>query len=143
MPESASRHGRLGGELELAAEPSAGLEQHDLMAARRRHPRRLQPGRPAAGDHDRALGPVCGDDVRHGRLAPGRRVLDAERISAELDPVDAVAGADALADVVGPALHQLLTMWGSAIWPRVMPDHVDMAFGDGAVGGGDVADPEA
>ena len=78
--------------------------------------------------------------MRHGRLAAGRGVLDAERVAAGIDAVDAVAGADALADVVDPAFHQLADEVRVGDVGAGHGDHVDMAFGHRAAGGVEVGD---
>ncbi len=101
MPGDLLAPGRLGREIDLAAQPVGGLEQDHLVAAQRRDPGRLHPADAAADHHDlapRARPPR--HDVRHGRLAPGGRVVDAERVLALVDPVDAVAHADAGPDAM-------------------------------------------
>src|SRR5262245_61308597 len=67
----------------------------------------LGPGRAGADDPAAVLGALGGgDDMRHGRFAPRRRVLDAEQIRAVVHAVDAVVGADALAYLVLTSLAQ-------------------------------------
>ena len=60
------------------------------------------PADAAADDHDLAPAPAVGGTITCGMvgLAAGGRVVDAERVLALIDPVDAVAHADAGADAV-------------------------------------------
>jgi hypothetical protein len=115
------------GQLELAAQRIAGLEQHDPMPARRRHPRGLEPGRPAAGDDHALRRWRFRQDMRHGRFAPGRRVLDAGHVHSGRRAIDAIGGAHALADGVRPILHQLPHDVGVGDVAARHRDHVDMA----------------
>ena len=78
--------------------------------------------------------------MRHGLLAAGGGVLDAQRVAADIDAVDAIAGADALADVVDAAFHQLRDDMRVGDVGAGHGDHVDMALGDRAVGGVQVGD---
>ena len=71
-------------------------------------------------------------DVGHGLFAPGSRVLDAQRVLSREHPVDAIGGAHTLADVLGPALHDLLHDIGIGHVAAGHGDHVDMAVGDRA-----------
>ncbi len=102
---------------------------------------RLQARGPGAGHHDLAQrSRRAADEMRHGRLAPRGGILDAERIGADIDPVEAIAGAHALADVVETALHQLAHDMGVGDMAAGHADHVAMAFLDGARGGGEILD---
>src|SRR5258708_1122699 len=75
-----------GGQAELAAGIGRGFEQDDGVAALAGDPRRLQPARPGADDHDLLRRSVrAADDMRHRRLAPGRGVVHAERLIALID----------------------------------------------------------
>src|SRR5258708_25450808 len=102
------------------------------MGGRCRHPRRLEPGRRRADDDN--LVPLARrrrDMVRHRRLAPGRRVVDAERLAAEIDAIDAIARADAGADVLLASLCELARdMWIGDMGAR-HPDYVELAAGNG------------
>jgi len=98
----------------------------------------FQPGRAGADDDHLARHLRLGDDVRHGRLAARRRVLQAQRVAADIDAVDAVAGTDALADIVVAAFHQLLDQMRVGDMGAGHGDHVDMALGDGAGAGGQI-----
>ena len=133
--------GRLGGEHDLAAELGPGLEQHDLVAARRRDPRGLEPARPAADDdHLAAHAGRRFDDMRQAFLAAGRDILDAQRVLAPADPVDAIAGADASADLGLAALAQLVDEMRVGDQRARHADHVEVAVGDGMRGGRGVGD---
>ena len=124
MPDKRLAPSRLRGDGDLAAR-----RRRSSRTARRAWPRSAatraasRPAGPGA-DHDHDLAPSrprLPDDMRHRRLAPGRRVLDAERVAAHVDAIDAIAGADALADVVGTPFGELLrTRCGSAMWARVI-----------------------
>ena len=140
MPVSASRHVALAAMLIWPPVHGVLLEQHDGMAALGADARRFQPAGAAADDHDALLLGGLGDDVRHGPLAAGGGVLDAERVAAGIDAVDAVAGADALADVVDPAFHQLADKVRVGDVGAGHGDHVDMALRDRAAGGVEVGD---
>ena len=118
------------GEPHLSTGLGGGLEQHHPVAARRRHPCRLQPGRAGADDHHRPRRTVGGRDrVGHRRLASGRRIMDAQRFAALVDAVDAVAGADAGPDLVLAALGDLAGDMGIGEMGAGHPDHVDQARG--------------
>ena len=99
---------RLGREVDLAADLGLLLEQHDLVSALARDPRRLETGGAGADDDD--LAPRAGrflDDVRHRRFAAGRGVLHAQHVEARVLPVDAVIGAHTLLDLVFAAVADL------------------------------------
>ena len=108
-----------GGEVDLPAQPVGRLQQHHV-APRRRHPRCLQPGRAAADHDDAPPRAVAGDRVRHGALAAGGRVVDAERLAADIDPVDVAGPTQGRIRSSSPRIT-LATMCGSAMWARVMP----------------------
>ena len=111
MPMISRRRSRRAGEVHLPAQPVGGLDAGSPRG--RARPRRGPPqARPARRHDDHALprpGPAH-DDVRHGPLAPGRRVVQAQGVAADIDPVDAVAGADARADAI--------LLAALAAWPR-------------------------
>ena len=74
----------------------------------RRHAGGLKSGRAGADHHHparRALGTA--DDMRHGRFAAGGRVVDAQRLVALIDPVQAIGGTDAGPDLRLPPLGHL------------------------------------
>ena len=63
--------GRLGGQVDLAAEAIGGLEQDHLVAAQAGHPGRLHAAHAAADHHHPAHGPFARrDDVGHYRFRP-------------------------------------------------------------------------
>ena len=71
-----------GGNPDLPAGFGPRLEHDDRMAALAGDSRRLEAGRPRADDDDLALGPAApGDHVRDRRLAPGRGIVDADRLA--------------------------------------------------------------
>ena len=106
-----------------------------------RHPRHFQPGR-AGADHDdlfrRPAAPA--DDVRDRRLAPGGGVVDAQRLAALIDAVEAIGGADAGADLVLAPLHHLLHDVRIGDVGARHAHHVELAGGDGMARRGDVGD---
>ncbi len=113
----------------------------DVMAALGGDTRRLQAAGTGADDHHLALGPsVFDDDVRHRRLAAGRRIVDAQRLAALVDAVEAIGGADAGADLVLAALHHLRHDVRIGDVGAGHADHVELAGGDGVARGGDVGD---
>ena len=79
-------------------------------------------------------------DVRHAPLAAGRGVLDAQRIIAGIDAVDAIAISHALPDIVDAAFHQLFHDMRVGDMGTGHRRHVDMALGDRAGGGVQVSD---
>jgi hypothetical protein len=102
----------------------------------------LQARRPRA--HDDHPPPRAGrrlDHVRDRRLAPGRRVLDAQRIEPQVQPVDAIRSADACPDAIGLASLELADDVRVGHVRPHHPDHVDEALADRVAGGGDVRDP--
>ena len=78
--------------------------------------------------------------MRHRRFAPGRRIVDAERLIALIDAVEAVGGADAGADVGLAPLHDLLDDMRIGDMGARHADHVELALGDGMAGGRDIVD---
>ena len=98
------------------------LDERDAMAARRRDPRRLQPGRAAADDGDVRRARRAGDvPVRVLGLAARRRLADArhERVAGVAHLARLVA-AGARPDLLGVPARSLATRSGSAIWARVI-----------------------
>src|SRR5581483_9472102 len=90
----------LCGEAHLPTRLAGRFENDDLVSARGGDPRRFETGRAGADDNNLAASHRCwGDDVRHARFPPGRGIVDAERVETDIDAVDAVAHADAGADV--------------------------------------------
>src|SRR3546814_15364308 len=69
--------------------------------------------------------------MRHGRLAPGRRVVNAERLVALVDAVEAVGGADAGADLPLAAGGDLVDDVRVGEVGAGHADHVELALGDG------------
>ena len=130
-----------GGQAHLTARLGRRLEQHHRVAACGRNPRRLEPGGAGTDHHDLARRPIrARDHVRQRRLAPGRRVVQTERLAAFVDAIDAVADPDARADARLLAAHDL----GDDVRIRhVRPghaDHVDQAFADRVARGREIAD---
>ena len=108
MPSSSFRHVASRREHDLPPRFARRLEDDDLVAAQRRYPGRLEPCR--ACSHHHHLPPRSDarpDHVRHRPLAAGRRVVEAEGVASDVDPVDAVAGADAGSDPLLLAAHHL------------------------------------
>ena len=69
--------------------------------------------------------------MRHGRLAPGRGVVHAERLVALIDAVDAIGGADAGPDLVLAAFGDLAHEMRIGDVGAGHADHVELALGDG------------
>ena len=138
--EEGSAPVELGRERELPADPRLGLDQGDVVAAFCAHARRLE-ARGAAAYHDDAF-PRCRTlyDVRHRRLTAGRRVLQAERLPVRIDAVDAVVGADAVADLAFPPLDELAHDMRVGDVGACHGYEVDEAVLDGARGRGEVDD---
>ena len=92
----------------LPAGLAGRLQHRHLVAALGRDPRCLQARRRRRRPRRHlARGPsASGDHVRHRRLAARRRVVDAQRLAALVDAVEAVGRADAGADLVLAALHR-------------------------------------
>ena len=100
--------GRLGSEIDLAAEPVGGLEQDHFVTPQAGHPGRLHAADATTDHHHPTLRPVARRDlVRHGRFPTDGGIVDAERVLALVDAVDAVAHADTRADAVLLAAGQL------------------------------------
>ena len=93
---------------DLAAGLPGSLEDRYLMPAQRRDASGLQPRRPGSHDHD-LVGRTRAafDDMRHRPFAPGRGIVQAERIAAGIDAVKAIAGPDAGADALLLAAQHL------------------------------------
>ena len=87
-------------EPDLATGPRHRLEQHDVVPALGADPGRLQTAGTAADDHDTSATGGARDVVRHGLLAPGGRVVDAQRLARLIDAIEAVGRADARPDRV-------------------------------------------
>ncbi len=131
------------GQAELPAGFACCLEQGDRMAALGRNPRRFEAGR-AGADHTitRRLPVVLrAIAVRHRRFAPGGRIVDAQRLIALIDPVEAVGRADAGADLAPPRPSRHLggDMRVGDMGAR-HADHVELALGDGVAGGRHIVD---
>ena len=132
---------RAGGEPDLAARLARRLEQHHLVAARGRDPRGLEAGGARSHHDDLPLRPVApADRVGHGGLAAGRRVVDAERLVALVDAVEAVGGADAGADLVLAAGRDLARDVRVGDVGAGHADEVELARGDRVARGRDVVD---
>ena len=77
------------------------------MSALGRHAGGFQPCRSCADDRDAAPFGRARNIVRHRFLAPGGGVVQAKGQPALIDPVQAIVGADAGADIVLASLHDL------------------------------------
>ena len=129
----------LRGQPDLAAGLVGRLQHRDGMTPFGGDPRRLQPRR-AGADHDDLLRRTTGprNDMRDRRLPPGRGIVDAERLAALIDAVEAVGGADAGPDFVLAAFHHLQHDVRVGDVGARHADHVELALGDGMAGGGDI-----
>ena len=131
----------LRGEPDLAAGLSSRFQHRHRMAALGGDARRLQPGGAGADHHDLPCRPVrLRIDMRDRRLAAGRGIVDAQRLAALIDAVEAVGRADARADLVLAALHHLLHDMRIGDVGARHADHVELAGGDGMPGGRDIRD---
>ena len=101
---------------------------------------RLQPGRPGADDDHLALDGGRRDVVRHRQLAAGGRVVDAVGLAAGVDAVQAEVGADAGADRVLLAGHDLAHDVRVGQVGARHADHVELARGDRMARRGHVLD---
>ena len=129
-------------EADLPTRIRGRLEQHDPMAALGRDTGRLQAGRPRPDDHDRPTRAGARDgQLRDRLLPPGRRVVDAQAIEPDVDPVEAVRDPDARPDAVDLARLELANDVRIGHVRPHHPDHVDEALGDGVASGRDVGDP--
>ena len=130
----------LCGEPHLPAGVRGGLEHCHRVPAQRGHPRGLQPRRAGADDHH-LLGLGRGGDVmRHLQFAARGRVVDAQRLAALVDPVEAIGGADAGPYVVLAPLHDLFHDMRLGDMGAGHADHVQQPLGDRVPGGGHVGD---
>ena len=68
--------------------------------------------------------------MRHRRLAPGGRIVHADRVIAFVDTVEAIGGADAGADLVLPPVHQQAADMRIGDVRARHADHVELARGD-------------
>ncbi len=141
MPMSSRRRGFWTARRICPPAWASGFQHRHRVAALGGDPRRLQPGR-AGADHDDAAARAFGrrDDMRDRRLAPGGGVVDAERLAALVDAVEAVGGADAGPDLVLAALQHLADDVRLGEMGARHADHVELAGGDGMAGSGDVGD---
>ena len=110
------------------------------MAPLGEHAGSLQPSRPAPDDDGPTSPGGPWNDMRHGGFPAGRGVLNTKRLSAGIDPVNTIAGAYALADVVGPPFDKLPNDVGIGDMGARHGDHVDMAIIHGACSRGDIRD---
>ena len=100
-----------------------------------------RPAGPAPTTTTFFLRPVgAADLVGHGGLAAGRRVVDAERLVALVDPVEAVGRADAGPDLVLAAGGDLARDVRVGDVGAGHADHVELARGDRVARGRDVVD---
>ena len=124
-----------GRQADLPAGIVRRLEQHHAMAAFGRHPGGLQTGRAGADHRHLVRRPVgSGDDVRHGCLAAGRRIVDAQRLVPLVDPVEAIGGADAGANLGLPPLRHLGRDMRVGDMGAGHADHIQLALGDSVAG---------
>ena len=125
---------------DLPAGSARRLEHDDLMPAFAGDARRFEARRPRADDDDLALRPVAlRDDMRDRRLAAGRGVVDADGL-ARIDRVDAIAHADAGADLVLAALGDFPGDMRIGEVGAGHADHVELAALDGVARRRDVLD---
>src|SRR5690606_369273 len=97
-----------GGKSDLAPGLGGGLQYHHLVAALGRDPGCFQPCRPSSDDHDLAAwARAGGDNMRHGSLTAGRRIVDAESAAAFVNTVKAIGGPHAGPDFGFPPLADL------------------------------------
>ena len=68
--------------------------------------------------------------MRHGGLAPGGGVVDAQGLAAEIDPIDAIAHADARADFILASFRDLERDMRVGDMGARHADHVELAAHD-------------
>jgi hypothetical protein len=95
------------GQPDLAAGVGLRLEHRDLVPALGGDTGGLEARRPGTDDHDALRGLGTRDRVRHGEFTAGGRIVNAQRVTGLVDPVEAIGGADTGADVVLAAFHDL------------------------------------
>ena len=129
------------GQPKLSARRVLGLEKRDLMAALGRDARCFETGR-AGSDHHHLAGllDVTDDLMPEGGFAPGGRIVDAERLGADIATVDAIGRAHAGPDVVFAAFHDLAGDMGIGEMRPGHADEVELAGLDGVARGGDIRD---
>ena len=92
---------QFGGEVDLAAMQARGFQNGDFVTARCAHASRFEARRTRANDNH-VLGTLTGfcDDVRQSAFTSGCRIVCAQRFPFAIDPVDAVAHANAGTNLV-------------------------------------------
>jgi len=109
------------------------------MAARRSDACGFETRRPRAHHDDLPRRTIAARDLmRHRRFASGRRIVDAQRFPGKIDAVDAIAHADAGADLVLATLRHLFRDMRVRDMGARHADHVELACGDRVARGGDV-----
>ena len=128
-------------EHDLPARLAGGLEDDDLVPAKRRDPGRLQPGRPRPHHDHLPLRTGAGlHHVRHRPLASRRGVVQAQRVAPDIDAVDAVAGTDAGSNPLLLAPHHLRDDVGVRHVGTGHRHHVDQALAHAVLGRREIRD---
>src|SRR5215472_16673605 len=108
--------------------PARELRGEANLPTRRGDPSGFETCRSRADDHDFAPSPCClCDHVRHGRLASSGGIVDAERIEADVDSIDAVTHADARADLAFATLSDLARNMRIGEMRARHADHIELA----------------
>ncbi len=128
-----------GEQPDLTAGLRRRLQHGDLVAALGGDARGFQSRRAGADDHG-APGRPAGflDDVRDGLFAAGGGVVNAQRLAALVEPVEAIGGADARPDAMLLAAHHLVGDMRVGHVGARHAHHIELAGGDGVPRGGHV-----
>ena len=130
-----------GSQAKLSTGVTCCFQDGDAMAALSGDARCFEPCWPGADNDNVARRALRLHHVMgHRGLAAGGRIVNTQRIVAFVEPVEAVGGANAGADVLFPALNNFSDNMRIGDVRPGHADEIELAFGDGMAGSGDVVD---